>query len=120
MSNEESCELSKDCRVLKCKLSQRDRAFSLTCIWGQEFPCRLNVSLCERNILTSCSLGQDREIADDFGLHVGGGKINGAWMSGFTVPGDKRHMHFAHHKMEPGQPHLFYFLAFLQHKKCIC
>ena len=31
---------------------------------------------------------------------VGGGKINGAWMSGFTVPGDKRHMHFAHHKME--------------------
>ena len=29
-----------------------------------------------------------------------GGKINGAWMSGFTVPGDKRHMHFAHHKME--------------------
>jgi hypothetical protein len=23
------------------------------------------------------------------------GKINGTWMSGFSVPGDKRHMHFA-------------------------
>ena len=42
-------------------------------------------------------------IAPEDGLHhsgVAGGKINGAWMSGFTVPGDKRHMHFAHHKME--------------------
>ena len=115
MSNEESCELSKDCRVLKCKLSQRDRAFSLTCIiWGQKFPCRLNVSLCERNILTSCSLGQDREIADDFGLHVGGGKINGAWMSGFTVPGDKRHMHFAHHKEEKWPPSQLLFIITLK------
>ena len=41
------------------------------------------------------------ENVDDEGCLLSRGwKINGAWMSGFTVPGDKRHMHFAHHKME--------------------
>ena len=63
-----------------------------------------------RNILTgredifqtrthSLSLGQMRT-ASTMVASLVGGKINGAWMSGFTVPGDKRHMHFAHHKEE--------------------
>lgn len=36
------------------------------------------------------------ENVDDEGCLLSRGwKINGAWMSGFTVPSDKRHLHFA-------------------------
>ena len=54
-------------------------------------------------VALACSLvrsDEDGLLLFHHGGGVGGGKINGAWMSGFTVPGDKRHMHFAHHKME--------------------
>ena len=44
-------------------------------------------------------------------------KINGKEMSEFTVLGDKRHMHFAHHKEEKWPPSQLLFIITSKNKK---
>ena len=41
-------------------------------------------------------------------------KINGSKMSEFSVLGDKRHMHFAHHKEEKWPPSQLLFIITLK------